>query len=170
MKVFLIGFMGSGKTTAARRLAARMNCGWEDLDHIIEQETGMSIAQIFRDKGEQAFRDLESRYLKEGVSRPLAVLATGGGTPCYHENMQWMNRTGITVYLKMTAEQLFSRLKETRSNRPLLKGLNDEDLLHYIVQKLRDREPFYNMAHIHIPGFNLDVRSLEDKIYARLKQ
>ena len=81
-----------------------------------------------------------------------------------------MNQTGITVYLKMSPEELFSRLKDTRSHRPLLKDLNDEDLLHYIVQKLKDREPFYKMAHIQIPGFNLDMRLLEDEVYGRLKQ
>ena len=170
MKVFLIGFMGSGKTTVAKKLAAKMNCAWDDLDRIIEQDTGMSIGRIFQEKGEPAFREMEHRYLKEMETATKQVIATGGGTPCHHANMDYMNQVGITVYLKMTPEQLYSRLKDTRGQRPLLKDLNDQDLLHYIDQKLRERESFYDKAHIRVSGFDLDVKALEKSIFARLKQ
>lgn len=170
MKIFLIGFMGSGKTTAARKLAARMSWWWDDLDRIIEQGEGMPVVQIFEKKGEQAFRDLEHQYLMRLDQSTRGVIATGGGTPCYHGNMDYMNEAGLTVYLEMTPEQLYSRLKDTQSHRPLLKGMKDEELFQYIAQKTRERAPFYQRAHIRTPGFDLNIRALEKGICDRLKQ
>ena len=170
MKIFLIGFMGSGKTTAAKKLAERLGCLWDDLDRIIEQGKGMSVAQIFEKEGEQAFRDLEHHYLTRLDTSAREVIATGGGTPCYHSNMDYMNEAGLTVYLELTPEQLYSRLKATPSHRPLLKGMNDEELFRYIVKKLRERAPFYQSAHIRVCGFDLNVTTLEREICARLKQ
>jgi shikimate kinase len=170
MKVFLVGFMGSGKSTAAKKLASRLGYEALDLDALIERGEGRSIDELFRLEGEEGFRELEYRYLRTLKDRQQAVIATGGGTPCYYGNMGYMNATGITVYLKMTPAQLHSRLKNAAGNRPLLKGLAGEDLLQSIVQKLDEREDFYLQAAMTFDGFNLDIRALSNEIMRRLEQ
>ena len=170
MKVFLIGFMGSGKSTAAKKLASRLGYECLDLDALIEQGEGSTIDEIFRQEGEGKFRQLEYKYLRELKDKQQVVIATGGGTPCYNGNMGYMNATGITVYLKMTPAQLHSRLKKAAGNRPLLNRQDGEDLLQSIVQKLDVRERFYRQATLIVNGFDLDVKALADKIIRWLKQ
>ncbi|HKL37723.1 MAG TPA: shikimate kinase [Bacteroidales bacterium] len=170
MKVFLIGFMGSGKSTTAKKLASRLGYECLDLDALIEQGEGRSINELFRLEGEDNFRKLEYRYLRSIGEKQQAVIATGGGTPCYHGNMDYMNATGITVYLKMAPTQLHSRLKNTAGNRPLLKGQAGGDLVQSIVQKLEEREGFYRQATLVADGFSLDVPALADEIVRRLKK
>lgn len=170
MKVFLIGFMGSGKSTAAKKLASRLGYEYLDLDERIEQGEGSTIDEIFRQEGEEKFRKLEYTYLRALKDRQQVVIAAGGGTPCYLGNMRYMNATGITVYLKMTPAQLHSRLKKATGNRPLLKGQDGEDLLQSIDQKLDERERFYRQATLTVNGFDLDVNALADKIIRWLKQ
>jgi shikimate kinase len=170
MKVFLIGFMGSGKSTAARKLASRLGFDSLDLDAMIEQAEGRTIEELFRQGGEEKFRKLEYRYLRDLKDKQQVVIATGGGTPCFHGNMEYMNATGITVYLKMTPAQLHSRLKNAASNRPLLKGQAEADLLQSIVQKLDEREHFYRQATLVMNGFDLNIKALADEILRRRKQ
>ncbi len=170
MKVFLIGFMGSGKTTAAKKLAEALNCGWLDMDQWIERDTGMSIPWIFEQQGELAFRDLEYRYLRRMDHSIMQVVATGGGTPCHHGNMEYMNKKGWTVYLKMSPEQLYSRLKDQKGHRPKLMEPREENLKDYIIQKIRDRAPYYEKAHIQVPGYHIDIPELAEQIRTRMKQ
>ncbi|WP_199120109.1 shikimate kinase [Pedobacter sp. ASV28] len=163
MKIFLVGFMGCGKSTKAKQLANLLECPVIDIDSVIVEEQGMSIADYFAAHGESAFRRLESEMLKSFHYPETCVVATGGGLPCYFDNMDWMNAHGITVYLEMTAPQLVSRL-HNREKRPLLKGMDDEQLLTFIVDKLEERNQYYRKAKLSINSFDLDAKMLLDGI------
>lgn len=144
--IFLIGFMGSGKTHWGRILAAELGRPFVDLDAFIETNEGRTISEIFASSGEKGFRVLEREYLLRLAALPPAVVATGGGTPCFFDNMRWMKQYGRTVYLKIPPEVLFERLKGGRQHRPLLKNMNDDALRAFIRERLAMREPFYNLA------------------------
>jgi len=145
--VFIVGFMGSGKTTWGRKLADKTGRTFIDLDEVIVQEIGMPIAAYFTEYGEHAFRELESRTLKNIAPDLPAVVSTGGGTPCYFDNMAWMNRHGITIYFQLPPKALWSRLMQTDiGTRPALNGLSGPELLDYITAKLAERAPYYEQA------------------------
>ena len=159
MKIFLIGFMGCGKSTKAKQLASRLDCPVIDLDAEIVKSQEMSIAEYFEKHSEAAFRQLESDTLKTFDYPETCVVATGGGLPCFFDNIEWMNENGKTVYLQMSPPQLVSRL-HNREKRPLLKGMDDEQLLAFITGKLEERNPFYHKAHLSINAFDLDAKEL----------
>ncbi len=161
--IFLIGFMGCGKSTKAKQLANRLNCAVIDLDAEIVKHVGQSIADYFAEYGEEAFRKLESETLKTFPYPEICVVATGGGLPCFFDNMDWMNDNGRTVYLEMTAAQLVSRLGN-REKRPLIKGMNDEQLLTFIENKLEERDLFYKQSKVIVDAFNLDAELLEERL------
>lgn len=161
--VFLIGFMGCGKSTKAKQLANRLNCLVIDLDAVIVSQEGKTIAEYFAEYGEAAFRELESTTLKTFNYPETCVVATGGGLPCFFDNMDWMNANGKTVYLQMTPPQLVSRL-HNREKRPLLKGMDNEQLLAFVEMKLEERNTFYNQAQIVINAFDLEAEVLEKQI------
>jgi len=165
MKIFLVGFMGCGKSTKAKQLANLLNCPVIDIDAVIVEQQQMSIADYFAANGEAAFRQLENEMLKSFEYPDTCVVATGGGLPCYFDNMEWMNQNGITVYLEMTPPQLVSRL-HNRDKRPLLKGMDDEQLLAFIIGKLEERNVFYRQAQLVINSFDLDPKELLEEIEA----
>lgn len=165
MKIFLVGFMGCGKSTKAKQLANLLNCELIDLDSVIVTEQKMSIADYFSAHGEAAFRQLENQTLKSYAYPETCVVATGGGLPCYFDNMDWMNANGTTVFLEMTPPQLVSRL-HNREKRPLLKGMDDEQLLAFIIKKLEERNPFYHQARLTVDAFDLKTEDLLKKIKA----
>jgi shikimate kinase len=167
-KVYIIGFMGSGKSTTGMRLAGLLGWPFIDLDRSIEEHTGLSIPEIFSRYGETWFREVESETLKSLTSLPNGVISTGGGTPCYGENMDYMLETGLTIYLKLTPGQLKSRLSGTNGERPLIKDLGDEDLLSFIKEKLAIREKWYNRADLNFNGFDTDVRLIYSQVIASL--
>jgi shikimate kinase len=162
--VYIIGFMGSGKSTAGKKLAAAL--GWEfiDLDRKIEAAAGKSINEIFLKDGEDKFRSLETEVLRSLQTHVKTIVSTGGGTPCHADNMQFMLNTGVTVYLKMTTSQLVSRLKGSTGERPVLKNVPDDKLYGFIDEKLAIREKFYSKANIIIEGINLDINNLQSII------
>lgn len=163
MLIFLIGFMGSGKTTLGRPLAARLGYRFVDLDRAIEEGEGMTIGEIFSVRGESYFRSLERVYLQEVIARGGdAVVSTGGGTPCFGENMALMNRSGVTVYLKLSPERLTDRLLTARTQRPLVAGKSPEELLVYITETLAGREVYYGQANVVVADPSRDVRRLMD--------
>lgn len=169
--IFLIGFMGSGKTTLGKKLANHMNWKFVDLDHLIVTRIGMSIPEYFTQYGEQKFRELESLVLKEQQDE-RTVISTGGGSPCFFDNMQWMLENGIAVYLHLTPKALHNRLQQSDiASRPALRGLRDETLLAFIEEKLRERDPFYKQAHIHIDQLNASLETVRQSIetYAKNK-
>jgi shikimate kinase len=148
MQIYLIGFMGSGKSYTGRQLAQLLNRRFIDLDDWIEQKAGLSIREIFEQQGERHFRQAEAQALRQMVQQPAAVIATGGGTPCFHQNIEWMNANGLTVYLDTSQEVLFQRLKDGRDHRPLLRAMPDEGLRAYISHKLQERTHYYQQASI----------------------
>jgi len=163
MKVFLIGFMGCGKSTKAKQLAHRLDCPVIDLDAEIVSKTGKTIAEYFAEFGEAGFRNYESEMLKTYPYPENCVVATGGGLPCFFDNMEWMNANGETVYLQMEPAQLVSRL-HNRQKRPLIANMDDEQLLEFIKLKLLERDPFYTQARVVVNAFDLDAERLESKL------
>jgi len=158
--------MGSGKTTIGRKLAAKLGCEFIDLDAAIEEAEGMYIRDIINEKGEPYFRGIESKTLQQ-LDLTDKVISTGGGTPYYFDNMDWMKASGMTVYVELDEAALFSRLKTTDlNNRPLLRGLDDEGLKKFIHDKLEERGPYYYQAQIR---FN-PIRQGLDELIATIKE
>ena len=160
--IFLIGFMGSGKTTLGRRLASKMGYEFIDLDHKLEQQVELSIAEYFSFFGEDAFRKFESEVLKQTKYPVHTVIATGGGVPCFFNNMDWMNAHGKTVYIKLSPKTLASRLENEKEERPLLRQHHGEALVNFITDKLTEREKFYNKANIIANGLSLTAERVEE--------
>ena len=145
-RIFLTGYMGSGKTTLGRALATEMGIPFIDLDHYIEKRYCKTIAQLFAEKGETGFRDIERRMLHEVGEFEDVIISTGGGTPCFFDNIEYMNAQGTTVYLDVPVERLFIRLCIARNKRPLIKDKNDDELKAFIVEQLEKRAPHYRKA------------------------
>ncbi len=147
IRIILVGYMGSGKTTVGRQLAKALGLQFYDLDWYIEMRFRKRVAQIFAEKGEEGFRDMERRMLHEVAEFEDIVLSCGGGTPCFYDNMKYMNSLeGHTVYLRCSPEVLAQHLRMGRVERPLIKGKNPEELEQYIRQSLEEREPYYTKA------------------------
>lgn len=164
MRIFLIGFMGSGKTTLGKRLAVHYQYQFIDLDKEIEAEIGMCIPQYFEKFGEAKFRDIESAILKQAEKWDNAIIATGGGAPCYFDNIDWMNAKGITVYLSLSPKALVKRLENGTDQRPVLQGLKGSQLEAFIAEKLAARDVFYKQAQLEISGINLTAAQLAARL------
>ena len=160
-RIILIGYMGAGKTTLGRALAAGLGLRFYDLDWYIEERNRRTVPQIFKDEGEEGFRDIERRALHEAAEFEDIVLACGGGTPCFFDNMEYMNRQAHTVYLKASPDVLLRHLGMSRTERPLLKGKSEDEMKQYIRESLAVREPFYCQAR-HI--LTIDTLDNRDKI------
>lgn len=159
---FLIGFMGSGKTTHGRKLASYLKVDFIDLDEVFEQQNGTTIADYFKDFGEGKFRQKESKLLKHTVYPENAVISTGGGLPCFFDNLNWMKAQGTVVYLQVPPGVIVARLTNAKTERPLLQHKTGEELLQYITQKLAEREPFYLKAQVVADGVGVSARKLAD--------
>lgn len=162
--VFLIGYMGSGKSTNGRKLARSIGYFHFDLDEEIEKLVGKSINQIFSEEGEDAFRLLEHSVLVSLTNRKNIVVSTGGGTPCYYNNLQLMKNVGVIVYIKMKPESLAKRLQSAKVKRPIIERAQAGDLSAYIEKHLAQREDFYKQAHLTIKGENLDFDILLNSV------
>jgi shikimate kinase len=160
MLIYLIGFMGSGKSTIGKHLAKKLNHEFIDFDELIEEQSGKKISEIFKDEGQQGFRNIETEILKSISTFKDTVVSTGGGTPCFYDNMQLMNETGITVYIRMSAGSLFHRLAQSKIKRPLIAGLTDLKLMDFIMDVLPEREQFYMQAHHVVKGENLKAEKI----------
>jgi len=160
--IFLIGFMGCGKTSLGRKLAAKLHYRFIDLDHIFEAQVGMTIAGYFSKFGEDAFRKLESEVLKQTKYPENAVVATGGGLPCFFDNMDWMNAHGKTVYIKLSPKTLANRLENERDKRPVLREHHGDDLVEFIAGKLTERDKFYTQAAVIADGLSLTAVNMEE--------
>lgn len=167
-KIYILGFMGSGKTTIGMKLAAHLNWSFIDLDRDIEERTGLTIPELFSRHGEAYFRRVESDMLKNLRTINRAVISTGGGAPCFGGNMEFMQETGLTIYLKLAPGQLRSRLSGTGQERPLIRNLNDEELLQFIEEKLAEREKWYSLAELTVDGFNPDITSIYSQVVSKL--
>ncbi|MDR2885510.1 MAG: shikimate kinase [Rikenellaceae bacterium] len=163
MVIFLIGYMGCGKSTIGRMVAARLGAQFIDMDKQIEQQAGMTVAEIFATRGEAAFRRMETEFLEQPFDPDgITVVATGGGAPCQGDNMAVMNRAGRTIYFKMSPRRLIARLGPGRAKRPLIKDMDDEQLLDFIGRSLAVRGPVYERAHLTI-----DCEGVGDEYIAR---
>jgi Shikimate kinase len=147
-RIFLTGFMGSGKTYWGNKWAEKSGLQFFDIDEIVEEEQEKTIAEIFADEGEDHFRDLETTALRTFADKENTIIATGGGTPCFNDNITWMNENGTSVYLQSSPGNILKRLTSEREKRPLIKHLKDDELLFYISEKIKEREPFYQQAKI----------------------
>lgn len=163
-RIYLVGFMGSGKSTLGKELAALTNRRFIDLDQKVEEFSGKAISRIFSDEGEDYFRKTEADILKSLNQEENVIIATGGGTPCYKNNMSKMLKAGLTIYLRLTPELLFERLSVSSEIRPLLVNLTHDQLLTFIKEKLAFREKWYNQAHIKIDGSVMNINELSSMI------
>lgn len=164
MLFFLNGFMGSGKSHWGRIWAADYKLGFIDLDEYIEQQEGKSVVDIFDTRGEVYFREREAAALRGLEQVRNTIVACGGGTPCFGDNMQWMNEKGLTVYLSATPDEILRRLIRGQQQRPLIRKLNQAELLFFIEQKLKEREPFYRQCNIILESAAITDLTFEEKI------
>ena len=159
--IFLIGYMGSGKSTVGKRLAKKLNFNFIDLDSFIEEENKLTISEIFTKLGENEFRALEHNALKKLISNTHTVISCGGGTPCYYNNIELMNNNGITIYIKMSIDTLAQRLFNAKQKRPLVANLSTiTELKKIINEQLEKREAFYQQAQYTVKGKNLNLNEL----------
>ena len=160
MKIFLIGFMGSGKTYWGKAWSQQSGLTFIDVDDIVENEQEKTIAQIFAEDGEDHFRNLETTALRSFVDKEDLIIATGGGTACFNDNMKWMNENGTSIYLQSSPQKILERLTSETQKRPLIKDLSNEELLFYIREKIKERNSFYQQAKIILNVDDLDKHYL----------
>lgn len=166
MRIFLIGFMGSGKSYTGKQLANALNYNCIDLDEYLIQKNGQTIPEIFQTNGESHFRYLERKALHDMAKYERTIIATGGGTPCFYDNMDWMNRQGVTLYLDVHPQVIIKRLTNETLQRPLLAGKSIEQVQQFIIHKIHERSPYYEQAQfkytLHREKTNLteDLKSL----------
>lgn len=163
MKIALVGYMGSGKSYWAKRLAESLSYPYVDLDIMLEEKAlNMSIAEFIAKRGELAFRKIESATLNELASEEGDfVLATGGGTPCYYENMEVLNAYFRTIYLHNSVQDLYTRLQHDRQHRPLLAHIEDAALKEFIAKHLFERSYYYEKAHLRVNAASLTIDQLK---------
>lgn len=154
--IILVGYMCVGKTTVGRALAKKLGCKFYDLDWYIEKRYHLKVSEIFAQRGEDGFRDLERRMLHEVAEFEDIILACGGGTPCFFDNMEYMNHTGHVFYMKADTETVLQHLSISKGDRPLLKNKSAEELREFVSEQLEKREPFYRQA-----GHIIDVNVLD---------
>ncbi len=156
-RIILIGYMGSGKTTVGKALSKETGMMFYDLDWYIESRMRKTVAQIFAEKGEEGFRKIEHNMLHEVAEFENVIISCGGGTPCFFDNIDYINQQGEVVYLKATPEVLYRHLLMGKVERPLIKNKTPEELIAYITEQVAKREEFYNKAR-----YTLDVSLMDD--------
>ena len=159
-KIYLVGYMGAGKTTTACRLAQRL--GWEvaDTDALFEEKYKISVNDFFNKYDEPLYRKLESEVLKATEGLENVVVSTGGGTACYFDNMEWMNSHGLTVFLRISPQAAVDRVIHSRHKRPLAEGKSEEELTEFVNSHYASRMPFYEQARLTVKSEDLDVEGL----------
>ena len=159
-RIYLVGYMGAGKTTTARRLANKL--GWQvvDTDALFEEKYKISVNDFFNKYDEPLYRKLESAVLKETETIENVVVSTGGGSDCYFDYMDWMNSHGLTVFMRISPEAAVDRVIHSRHKRPLVEGKSEEELTEFVKQHYASRIPFYEQAKITVKSENLDLEAL----------
>jgi len=163
-KIYLIGFMGSGKTSVGKKLAKKLNYKFIDLDTEIEKSVNCSISDYFTKFGEEKFREIENKILKESFKYSNTVISTGGGTPCFFNNMLLINKNSFSIYLKADVKLLSHRLINAKQTRPLIKNKSKEELEIYIEKLLSEREIFYNKAKLVIDAKSISIDNIVKEI------
>lgn len=162
-RIILIGYMGAGKTTIGRTLARELGLEFYDLDWYVENRFRLRIPEIFAQRGEEGFREIERKMLHEVAEFEDIVLSCGGGTPCFFDNIDFMNARGETIYLQASPEVLQTHLRMGKSKRPLIDGKSPDELEAYIRESLAQREPFYTQAKHIVP---IDVLTTKESVLA----
>jgi shikimate kinase len=166
MKIYLIGFMGSGKTHWGRLLSEKLGIPFFDLDEEIVGQAGKPITEIFATAGEEQFRVMESDILHQlSESNDRFIMACGGGTPCYFNNIDYMNQSGTSVWINTPVETLFSRLVNQKSKRPLIRDLSDDQLRGFISKKFSDRRMYYEQAELVVDEEPVELDKLIETIF-----
>ena len=163
-KIFLIGMMGAGKTYWAQKMAKWNKCVGYDLDALIEMNEEKTIAEIFEEEGEEYFRKVEAKILRWFKEKKKFIIATGGGTPCFQENMSWMKKEGLVIWLDPSLEVLVNRLSLEKQQRPLIASLNDNEIAAFIENKLVERHSYYVQAHYRINTDSMNEASMKKLI------
>ena len=156
-RIILIGYMGAGKTTIGKALSKGLGVIFYDLDWYIESRMRKTVSQIFAERGEEGFRKIEYNMLHEVAEFEDVIISCGGGTPCFFDNMDYLNQQGQVVYLKANPEVLYKHLMMAKTERPLIKGKSHDELLTFIREQLEKREPFYSKAR-----YTLDVNLMDN--------
>jgi shikimate kinase len=164
MHIFFIGYMGSGKSSLGKRVAHEMKLPFIDLDKAIELEQKMSIPEIFAKLGDGKFREMEREFLRSLDNTKGALVAVGGGTPCFFDNMERMNQVGLTVYLNRPIAELAHRIENSKKSRPLTDQLTGDALKLFIANHLKEREKYYQQSKIIVNREEQTVNILVDRI------
>jgi shikimate kinase len=164
MRIFLVGYMGSGKSTFGSTLADALGIDWIDLDDELESRYKITIADFFAKYGEETFRELEHKLLTEISHRSDIIVSTGGGAPCYFDNMKLMNQSGVTVYLTATPELLISRIEHSARKRPVFQQMKGKNFTENLIRHLKSREPFYKQATFTIDAAKPDIEGIKTLI------
>ncbi|GAB6278803.1 MAG: shikimate kinase [Lentimicrobium sp.] len=164
MLIFLIGYMASGKSSVGPRLANELGFNFVDLDDLIEEKYRVSIKDFFQKYGENQFRILENQMLHQTFQLSNTVIATGGGTACYFDNMELMNQHGLTIYFKQGIEELYQRLKQSKKPRPLLSSSSEAELKKEIQRHLNQRIPYYEKAHLIYDEHQMNIHQLAEAV------
>lgn len=159
-RIILVGYMGSGKSTLGKKLALKLKIPFIDSDVFIERNEGKTISEIFQEKGEEGFRKLETEFIHSLSTTEKYVLSVGGGTPCFNQNMDFLNVLGVTVYINKSPEILAKRLVKGQEKRPLIAGKSEEELIEFIDQNLKTREKFYKKALVNLEFDYKDIESV----------
>ena len=169
IRIFLTGYMGAGKTTLGKAFARKLNLPFVDLDWYMEERFHKTVGELFVERGEAGFRELEKNMLHEVGAFEDVVISTGGGAPCFFDNMDFMNRNGKTVFLNVHPDVLFRRLRVAKQQRPILQGKQDDELKEFIIRALEKRTPFYSQAQYVFNADELEDRSQIDKSVEKLR-
>ncbi len=165
MRIFLIGFMGSGKSHWGKLLSERLKLPYYDLDALIVASAGKPITNIFEEEGEEYFRLLEKDLLEDVIrENPALVLSCGGGTPCFFNNIELMKKEGTVVWLNTETNTLLGRLQNEKAKRPLIRAISDDDLRSFILKKINDRRIYYEQADVHIEEDKVNLDELIQQI------
>lgn len=164
MRIFLIGYMGAGKSTIGRKLATKLGFEFIDLDDYFESHYKISVHTFFDKYDETAFRNIESELLLKVCNLNDVVISTGGGTPCFNQNMNTILNNGLTIYVKMSVASLYHRLKNTKRIRPIIRKLEDNELSEFIQNQLAQRSEFYEKAHLVLKGEDFKIESAIQEI------
>nr|WP_320020985.1 shikimate kinase [uncultured Draconibacterium sp.] len=164
MRVYLIGYMGCGKSRTGRLLSEHMGVQFIDMDDYIEERNCKTVPQIFADHGEEGFRERERKALEELAEFTDVIIATGGGAPCFFDNIDLMNKTGKTVFLNIDPAILADRLMNSKTERPLIKGKSREELVAFIDETLKKRKQFYSQAQVEITEPDLSLERIQEMI------
>jgi len=172
MNLYLVGYMGSGKSSVGKRLSNRLDLDFVDLDTMIEDYANAPVHEIFEHSGEETFRSLETHMLQKVMEKDELIVATGGGTPCHSDNMQKMLDNGLVIYLSLPVPKLVRRLRQGMSNRPLVANKSDKELEDYVIEHFESRRETYEQAHQVVNADRINAEMLDtikDRYLSQIK-